>query len=112
MAFAGDRRKRVRVPVHWPVRLFGGVGRPAVETATENLSSEGFFCISNQRFEAGERLECEIVLPAESLGTPKTSLKLQCCVIVRRVEHRRDGFGVGCQIEEYTFVAWPRQGVM
>ena len=112
MAFAGDRRKRVRVPVHWPVRLFGEVGRPAVETATENLSSEGFFCISNQRFEAGERLECEIVLPAKSLGTPKTSLKLLCCVIVRLVEHRRAGFGLGCQIEEYTFVAGPRQGVM
>jgi len=112
MAFAGDRRKRGRVPVHWPVRLFGEVGRPAVETATENLSCEGFFCISNQRFEAGERLECEIVIPAESLGAPNTSLKLQCCVIVRRVEHRRSGFGLGCQIEKYTLVAGPRPGVM
>ena len=112
MAFAGDRRKRVRVPVHWPVRLFGGVGNPAVETATENLSSDGFLCISNQRFEAGERLECEIVLPAESLGTPKKSLKLQCWVIVRRVEHRPAGFGLGCQIEKYTLVAGPRPGVM
>jgi hypothetical protein len=57
-----DRRKRQRVALHWPVRLFRQPGRPSVESTTENLSTAGLYCVSSERFQPGERLRCEIVI--------------------------------------------------
>lgn len=102
MALPGDRRKRQRVSLHWPVRLFRQTGRPSVESVTENLSSEGLYCITREPFKNGERLQCEIVLPGEIFGSSEPSLRLQCHVTVRRVEHLDRGFGLACHIEDYT----------
>ena len=99
MALAGDRRKRKRVAVHLPVRLFRP-GRPWVKSITENLSSEGLYCITKQPFKPGERLQCEIVIPATfGLESP---MVLECHVTIRRVENLRRGFGLGCHIEDYS----------
>src|SRR2546421_4125006 len=71
MALSGDRRKYKRVPLHWPVRLFRQSGKllvEVVEGTTENLSTEGLYCITRERFGTGERLQCEIVIPGESFG--------------------------------------------
>ena len=105
MAFSGNRRKRRRVPVHWPVRLFRQPGKPPVETTTENLSSEGLYCITKEAFKPGERLQCEIIIPGESLGPSEPFLRLQCHVTVRRVEHLQRGFGLGCHIEDYALLS-------
>src|SRR5260370_21684043 len=94
-------RKRKRVAVHWPVRLFRREGQ-SVESITENLSSEGLYCITQEPFKRGERLQCEIVIPAESFGSPEPFLRLQCRVTVRRVEHLQRGFGLGCHSGEYS----------
>src|SRR5216684_3832900 len=102
MAFSGNRRKRRRVPVHWPVRLFRQPGKPPVESTTENLSSEGLYCITTEPFRPGERLQCVIVIPGESFGFSESSIRLQCHVTVRRVEPLDRGFGLGCHIEDYT----------
>ena len=107
MASPGDRRKRKRVPLHWPVRLLRQKGR-SVESTTENLSSEGLYCITQERFKRGERLQCEIVIPEESAGSPEPYLRLQCHVTIERVEHVHRGFGLGCHIEDYSLVAVPR----
>ena len=56
MASSDDRRRRRRLPLHWPVRLFRQPGRSSAESITENLSSEGFYCITAERFKPGERL--------------------------------------------------------
>jgi PilZ domain-containing protein len=101
MATSADRRKRKRVALHWPVRLFQP-GRPSVVITTENLSSEGFFCITKQPFRLDGRLQCEIVIPVESIGAEEAPLRLQCQVTVRRVEALRAGFGLGCRIEDYS----------
>ena len=103
MAFSADRRKRKRVALNWPVRLFQ-LGGPPVVTSTENLSSEGFYCILNQSFRVGERLHCEIVIPGESLGRVESPIRLRCDVTIRRVENLRSGFGMGCDIEDYALV--------
>lgn len=104
MALAGDRRKRTRVAVHWPVRLIRQPGTQPVETRTENLSSDGLYCITNVPFQPGERLQCEILLPGEGLGFSQSSVRLQCHVTVRRVEPLNviGAFGLGCQIEDYS----------
>jgi len=101
MASSSDRRKRKRVPLHWPVRLLRREGQ-SVESTTENLSSEGLYCITQERFKRGERLQCEILIPGESLGSPQPFLRLRCHVTVKRVEHVHLGFGLGCHIEDYS----------
>jgi hypothetical protein len=112
MASSGDRRKRKRVAVHWPVRLFRASGRPSVESTTENLSSEGLYCITGEPFKTGERLQCEIVIPGERLGFSEPYMRLQCHVTVKRVEPVRQGFGVGCYIEDYSLASGSQQALL
>jgi hypothetical protein len=107
MASSGDRRKRKRVAVHWPVRLLRQRGMPAVETITDNLSSEGLYCITRERFKRGERLQCEIVIPGKSFGSPESSIRLQGHITVKRVEHVHRGFGLGCHIDDYSLGTGP-----
>jgi hypothetical protein len=71
---------------------------------TENLSSEGLYCITERRFKTGERLLCEIILPGVGLGYPESSIRLQCNITVRRVENLQRGYGLGCQIEDYALL--------
>ena len=101
IAFPNDRRNRRRLAVHWPVRLFGRIATKSLESTTENLSSEGFYCISSIKFKTGERLRCQIVMSAATLGLD-TPIVLECHVTVRRVEHLERCFGLGCHIEDYS----------
>jgi hypothetical protein len=93
---ASSGRKRKRVPVHWPVRLWRQRETAPIESITENLSSEGLYCITEEPFNTGERLQYEIVIPGESLGSSEPFLRLQCHVTVKQVEHVHRGFGLGC----------------
>ena len=111
MAPSSDRRKRKRVAVQWPMRLFRQRGMPPVESITENLSSEGLYCVTRERFKRGERLQCEIRIPGESFGSPEPFLRLQCHVTVKRVEHVHRGFGMGCHIEDYSLTT-PQPGAI
>lgn len=99
-----ERRKRKRIALHWPVRLFRDQAAPSVESTTENLTSNGFYCISKERFGLGERLECIIAIPAGSFGYNESPIRLQCRVRVARVEGQEDGFGLGCYIEDYDLL--------
>jgi len=79
-------------------------------STTENLSSEGLYCITRELFRPAERLQCEIVIPVESIGAEEAPLRLQCQVTVKRVEALSSGFGLGCHIEDYALVTgspWP-----
>jgi len=102
MASSDDRRKRPRVALRWPVRLFRQPEGRSIESTTENLSSQGLYCIASEPFRPGERRRCEIAIPGESLGFLDSSIRLQCHVAVRRVEHLDRGFGLGCHIEDYS----------
>ena len=95
-----DRRKRARVALHWSMRLFRQSGEASVESIIENLSSEGLYCITSEPFKPLERLQCEIVIPA-TLGV-ESPIVLKCRLTIRRVEHLRSAFGLGCQIEDYS----------
>ena len=104
MAPSGDRRKRMRFPLHWRVRLFRQPGRPSVESITKDLSSEGFYCITSERFKPGERLQCMIVIPGGGSFGLESPIALECHVTVLRMEQRHSGFGLGCHIEDYSLV--------
>ena len=103
-----ERRKRKRIALHWPVRLFRDLSAPSVESTTENLTSNGFYCISKEPFQMGERLECIIAIPAGSFGYNESPIRLQCRVRVARVEDQRNGFGLGCYIEDYDLLTSSR----
>ena len=107
MTSSSDLRKRKRIAVHWPLRLSRQPGTTVLETTTENLSSTGLYCISNQPFEVGERLQCEVVIPASSSGSAEPFLRLQCRITITRVENLQNGFGLGCHIEDYALAGFP-----
>jgi hypothetical protein len=102
---APDRRRRPRLRLAYPVRLHPPRGEARVETQTEDLSCEGFFCISDRAFLPHETLECELVIPS---GTPDQlvdhSMVLRCRAEVVRVSSQGHGgeFGVACRFADYT----------
>ncbi len=108
MAVSEERRKRKRVALHWPVRLFRAPDMQSIESTTENLTSNGFYCVSKQPFQSGERLDCVIVIPVGSFGYADSPVCLQCRVRVTRVEDQQQGFGLGCYIEDYDLLSNPK----
>jgi len=104
MVVSEERRKRKRVALHWPVRLFRDLAAPFVESTTENLTSNGFYCVSKEPFQLGERLECIIAIPAGSFAYAESPIRLQCRVRVTRIEDQEEGFGLGCYIEDYDLL--------
>jgi hypothetical protein len=99
-----ERRKRKRIALHWPVYLYREEGDPSIESTTENLTSNGFYCVSNQAFQLGEQLKCVIAIPPGAFGYSETPIRLQCRVKVMRVENQSETFGLGCYIEDYELL--------
>jgi hypothetical protein len=102
----GDRRHRVRLPLQWPVRFQRSEGAQEIGGQTENLSSEGFYCILEEPLDVEERLECSIGIPNVSLVSAASGPELRCAVRVVRVERTLSGarFGVACRIERYMLL--------
>ena len=92
------------MPLRWPVRLVRTKGAPAVETVTENLSLDGFYCLSDEPFQVGDLLECVLALPALDIGYHEKPVRLRCRVKVIRVERAGPRFGLACKIEDTALV--------
>src|SRR4051794_37975293 len=61
---SADRRKRARTRLHWPVLMFRHKhGSNAVESTTRDLSSGGFYCLTDVPLTEGEDLVCSIKVP-------------------------------------------------
>ena len=104
MAPTGERRRRARMALHCPVRLARIGDVRTVESRTENLSSQGFYCVSDEAFAPGDRLECVLALPGAVFGYGESPFRLHCRARVMRVEQRQpeSGFGLACRIEHFT----------
>ncbi len=102
-----ERRKRARMALRWPVRLARLGEERAIESETENLSSHGFYCLAQERFEPGELLECLLWLPASEPSVRAAFYRLLCRAVVLRVEGKDPGFGLACRIDQFSFVAPP-----
>lgn len=107
MGATRERRKRTRIALHWPVYLYRDQGAPPVESTTENLTSNGFYCVCKERFQQGEQLECVIAIPEGAFGYSAAPIRLQCRVKVMRVEKQMNDFGLGCSIEDYELLTEP-----
>lgn len=106
-AFAQERRKRVRTTVHWPILFFRNHVAEGVESTTHNLSSTGFFCFSQARFEVGESLFCTLRVPSHDPDGKARLWILECRVRVTRAEPagREGSFGVAVEFEDYRLLA-------
>ncbi|MBZ5634654.1 MAG: PilZ domain-containing protein [Acidobacteriia bacterium] len=100
-----DRRSRARLTLAYPVRISRpGESRP-IETRTEDLTCEGFYCLSSRPFSPHEWLECELVIPGDSFDCPSDKdLVLSCMAEVVRIVPQAVGeaFGVACRLGHYT----------
>ena len=99
----GERRRRLRAQLHWGLTLH--TQGNAVETRTENVSSEGFYYISDQPASPGQMLHCTMMVPWHGDGD-EGPLCFQCQARVIRVQpvSEEGRFGVGCRIERYSVV--------
>lgn len=100
-----ERRRRTRAQVHWPVYFSLRGSSDLVRTTTEDLSSQGFYCVANGGFVPGEIRECTLLVPTHDLNGGSPTLPVMCRVRVVRVESlgERGACGVGFAIEDYRF---------
>jgi hypothetical protein len=97
-----DRRLRVRLKLRWPVCFFEDTHEIAHAT-TVNISSNGFYCLSEVPLTPGQVVSCVVGVPAHDPSEPERTNALKCQVrIVRVTEHvAEQRFGIGCRIEDY-----------
>jgi len=106
-----ERRKYERLPLRLPVRFINERGA-ITSCFTENISSEGFYCVSPDPFVPGDLLEVELLLPAHNSDRGEKRVRLACKAQVVRIDSTwlGPGFGIGCRIEAYTLrleKPWP-----
>src|SRR5579885_3552880 len=51
-----ERRRRSRMDLHWPVCLSRSGRTEPVRSSTQNISSDGFYCLCQEPFVTGEQL--------------------------------------------------------
>jgi len=103
--FRPERRKWARTHVHWPVLLLRNHGADGIDTVTQNLSSNGFYCLSPEPLKPGESLMCTLKLPAHDPKGEERTLALECTVMVMRAEAASEGFfGIACRIDDYHLI--------
>jgi hypothetical protein len=105
-----DRRRRARLQLRYALQLSRPDLTAPVQTETDNLSSTGFYCTTEEPFSPGERLECDLLLPSNYLGSHTTNVVLHRWVKVVRVEIRglEPGFGIACEFEEGILESVPQ----
>lgn len=102
-AAGAERRRRTRLQVHWPVCFRGASLAAEVRATTSNLSSDGFYCLSQIPLVPGAILTCELNIPAYGPDFPLQELSLECSVRIVRIDSANDdgSFGIACQIADY-----------
>jgi hypothetical protein len=97
-----ERRTRSRTLVHWPV-LFRYRQSEALETITENLSSQGFYCLSRIPIPLGEAMLCWLTVPTHDPSAKSGTILLECNVRVVRSDAAdvEGSYGIACRIDDF-----------
>jgi hypothetical protein len=101
-----ERRRTPRATLQWTVYLaFNGCGHPFRAT-TRDINKDGFYCSLDQPVKAGERIECDIIVPTHGSQDPDDVVCLRCCAQAVRVEKIEGSleFGLACRIEDYSVI--------
>ena len=104
---APERRRRIRVRVHWQLCFPLPDSSETVDTITQDLSSDGFYCQINSVFIPGEIRTCILNVPTHHPNGGDLVRPVLCRVRIIRVESlgKQGLYGVGCRIEDYCFLA-------
>lgn len=104
VSYIPERRRRPRLRLACPVRLHRTGETSWIETKTEDISCEGFYCVTGQVFSIPETLECELVIPSGELGTQDHEMVLRCRAEVVRIEPQADNkaYGIACRLMDYN----------
>jgi len=100
-----DRRRRPRLRLAYRVRLRRPGDTSPMETKTQNVSCEGFFCTIEGAFSPGESLDCELVISNQELGrSAELAMVLRCRAEVVRVAPQPGtrSVGLACRLADYT----------
>jgi hypothetical protein len=98
-----ERRRRSRSTLRCPLTLFGCNSTEAVNSTTDNISCEGFYCLTPSPYRTGERLTALVRIPAYDPNSKEQTCTLSCQVRVVRVDPC-DGeglYGMACGIDDY-----------
>ncbi len=100
-----DRRRRPRLRLAYPLRLYRPEESSAFETSTEDISCEGFYCFTHKALVPTETLICELLIPGDAQQQPPAQeMVLRCRVEVVRVVPPLNGkgFGVAFRLADYS----------
>src|SRR6516164_7556169 len=100
-----DGKPRPRISVTWGIRLRQIGGQVYVKAETDDLSDESMYCISEEPFSPGERLECEFFALGATSATPKFLFRRYALVVRLEVHGLEPGFGIACAFEERAVAA-------
>lgn len=75
-----------------------------ISAVTENISSDGFYCVSQHSFVPGEILEVELSLPTHNPDCLEERARVICQAQIVRLDSTwlGPGYGIGCRFETYT----------
>ena len=90
-----DRRVRWRLKLPYSIVLHRLGEAAGVKTTVQDISSDGFYCISEQPFSPNEKLDCDLLIP--------DSLVLHCQAEVVRVvaDGLKPGYGLACRLKDF-----------
>lgn len=99
-----DRRRRSRLSLRWTARLLTAE-HGWIEASIHNISSDGFYCVSESEFAAGANTLCVIIGPAHTPYKSCNFISIECKikVVYSAPAGPKGVFGTGCQIQDYRF---------
>ena len=102
-----ERRKRRRADLHCTLYIAKSTERRLLKCRTRNISSGGFYCVSDEALTPGEHVQCTIIFPDS--GDAGDGFALECSVEVLSVEPLQTGesYGLACRIQDYAVVPQP-----
>lgn len=103
-----------RFPLQLPITIELPKSAKRLKGTTSNVSAAGVYIRSDGQFEVGSRVEFDITLPAEVIGTQR-NVEIRCRGRVVRAEGaadgkaksknaRKAGSGLACVIDHYRFI--------
>lgn len=115
---ATERRNQPRTNLRVPLYLLPKGASAPIQTETEDLSLEGFYCYTERFFTPGEQCQFLMLLPpATKSSLALGGICLQGCVEVVRLTVTTDlKYGLGCHLMSYRVLSSPEfltpEGIM
>lgn len=94
-----EERRRRRFKLCWRIQLRRREGAAVVWVETENISSKGFYCKSQEPLSPGDLLECDLFVPDVTSDEPELVVHNRVRVVRLEMKGLEPGFGVACEFE-------------